>query len=190
METETVFQFDPGTALTGQPMGVTDLLAALTRAGYHNTRARRAVLQALARARGQATPNELLALGREFHPELGLVTVYRTLDILSELGLVRKLHLEEGCHTYAISRAGMQAAGHAPAASEQSAAEPEQHAHHVICQQCQRAVEFAGCDIAAVVAQVEAQTGYRVRAHWLEMFGLCPECQAGTNDEGRRTKAS
>ncbi len=178
METETVFQFDRDTALAEPRTEVGDLLAALTQAGYHNTRARRAVLQALVDARGQATPNELLALGREVHGELGLVTVYRTLDILSELGLVRKLHLQHGCHTYAVSPAAMQAAGHVPDETLQPAEPPVQHAHHVICQQCQRAVEFAGCDIAAVVAQVEAQTGYRVRDHWLEMFGICPECQA------------
>jgi len=48
----------------------------------------------------------------------------------------------------------------------------------VICQRCRRATEFAGCDIEVVVAAVEAQTGYRVREHWLEMFGSCPECLA------------
>lgn len=173
METETVFQSGRAIAPAELSAQVDGLLAALTQAGYHNTRARRAVLQALVSARGQATPNELQALGREFHGELGLVTVYRTLEILSGLGLVRKLHLQHGCHTYVISPAAMQAA----------AAAPGQHAHHVICQRCQRAVEFAGCDIAAVVAQVEAQTGYRVRDHWLEMFGLCPECQAGEGCE-------
>jgi Fur family transcriptional regulator, ferric uptake regulator len=182
METETLFQFGADAVPAEPPAQVDGLLAALIQAGYHNTRARRAVLQALVDARGQATPNELLTLGREFHSELGLVTVYRTLDILSELGLVRKLHLQHGCHTYAVSPAAMQAAGHPPAETPQPAALPEQHAHHIICQQCQRAVEFAGCDIAAVVAQVEAQTGYRVRDHWLEMFGICPECQGRTSE--------
>lgn len=183
METETLFQFDGAEVLVESSAQVDGLLAALIQAGYHNTRARRAVLQALVDARGQATPNELLTLGRELHGGLGLVTVYRTLDILSELGLVRKLHLQHGCHTYAVSPAAMQAAGHPPAEALRPAAPPEQHAHHIICQQCQRAVEFAGCDIAAVVAQVEAQTGYRVHDHWLEMFGICPECQ-GQAGEG------
>ena len=40
-------------------------------------------------------------------------------------------------------------------------------------------MEFEGCDISAVVASVEAQTGFQVQSHWLEMFGLCPECRAG-----------
>ena len=131
------------------------------------------MLEALCEAGGQATPAQLLALGRVHQPSLGLITVYRTLEILSELGLVRKLHLDEGCSTYALL----------PASVQQTEGEPHlamhashHHSHHVICQRCRRATEFAGCDIDMVVAAVEAQTGYRVREHWLEMFGLCPEC--------------
>lgn len=151
------------------------LVAAIISAGHSNTRARRAVLQALCEAGGQATPARLLALGRAHQPRLGLVTVYRTLEILSELGLVRKLHLDEGCSTYALSPAGVLPGEDTPHSAMSAA---DSHRHHVICRRCRRAVEFAGCDIGVVVAAAEAQTGYRVTEHWLEMFGLCPECQA------------
>lgn len=154
-------------------------MAALAHAGYSNTRARRAILEALCAAGGQATPAQLLALGRAHQPALGLVTVYRTLELLSGLSLVRKLHLDEGCSTYALSPASVQLADGA----QHGDAHPfHEHSHHVICQRCRRATEFAGCDIDAVVATVEAQTGYRVRQHWLEMFGLCPECQSATGN--------
>ena len=150
------------------------LIAAIVSAGHSNTRARRAVIQALCEAGGQATPTRLLELGRVHQPGLGLVTVYRTLEILDELGLVRKLHLDEGCSTYALSPAGVLSDEIQPRAA---ASAVRVHSHHVICRRCRRAVEFAGCDIQMVVAAVEAQTGYRVTEHWLEMFGLCPECQ-------------
>jgi len=150
-----------------------DLLAAIVQAGHSNTRARRAVLAALCEANGQATPAQLLALGRVHQPNLGLITVYRTLEILSALGLVRKLHLDEGCSTYALSPAGV-------LHTDGDIAPSDAHSHHVICQRCRRATEFAGCDIEVVVAAVEAQTGYRVQEHWLELFGLCPECLAAT----------
>jgi Fe2+ or Zn2+ uptake regulation protein len=163
-----------------------DLLAAVLRAGYSNTRARRAVLEALCAAGGQATPVQLLALGRIYQPALGLVTVYRTLEILNSLGLVRKLHLEEGCSTYALSPASVQ---QADGEMNRAAHAPHEHSHHVICQRCRRATEFAGCDIDMVVAAVEAQTGYRVREHWLEMFGLCPECLAAA-EEARRLEVA
>ncbi len=87
------------------------MLAVLTQAGYSNTHARRAVLAALCEAGGQAAGAELLEIGRAHHPELGLVTVYRTLEILLSLGLVRRLHREEGCHVYAISLTGRTAPG-------------------------------------------------------------------------------
>ena len=142
---------------------------ALAQAGYSNTRSRRAVLMAICEAGGQASGAELLALGRAHHPPLGLVTVYRTLDLLLSLGLVRKLHLAEGCHTYALSLPGRR--------NETRGNEPHSHGHHIICQRCNRAVEFNGCDLDAVVTAVEAQTGFRVQEHWLEMFGVCPACQ-------------
>ena len=145
------------------------LLDVLAQAGYSNTRSRRAVLMAICEAGGQASSAELLALGRAHHPPLGSVTVYRTLDLLLSLGLVRKLHLAEGCHTYALSLASRQ--------TETRGNEPHSHGHHIICQRCNRAVEFNGCDLDAVVTAVEAQTGFRVEEHWLEMFGLCPVCR-------------
>lgn len=157
-------------------------MTALVRAGYSNTRARRAVLQALCEAGGQATPAQLLALGRAHQPNLGLVTVYRTLELLAALGLVRKLHLDEGCSTYALSPTAVLGTDEAVGRAARAA---HAHSHHVICQRCRRATEFAGCDIEAVVAAVEAQTGYRVREHWLEIFGLCPECAAAEGDAVR-----
>ncbi len=155
MKIENHFQFESNQT----PLDPAGMLAALLEAGYSNTGARRAVLAAICQTGGQASPADLLAVGRQFHPRLGQVTVYRTLEILQALGLVRKLHSDAGCHAYA------------PATHD--------HGHHIICQGCQRAMEFEGCDIAAVVTSVEAQTGFQVQSHWLEMFGLCPECQAG-----------
>ncbi len=116
------------------------MLDALVRSGHSNTRARRAVIEAMFEARGQASPATLLALGQAHHAGLGRVTVYRTLELLQELGLVRQLHSEDGCHAYAPTQ--------------------HEHGHHIICERCRRAVEFAGCDISPVIAMAEAETGY------------------------------
>jgi Fur family ferric uptake transcriptional regulator len=153
------------------------LLDALAQAGYSNTRSRRAVLKAICEAGGQASGAELLGLGRAHHATLGMVTVYRTLDLLLSLGLVRKLHLAEGCHIYALSLAGGQ--------NETRGNEPHNHGHHIICQRCNRAVEFNGCDLDAVIMMVEAQTGFRVQEHWLEMFGVCPTCRKSESTKER-----
>lgn len=177
VKNESGFQFQAPTDAPAGALNTEMILAALTQAGYSNTRARRAVLEALVSAGGHATPAELLEGGRAYHPELGLVTVYRTIEILSVLGLVRKLHLEEGCHAYALSPAGLQAASAQADETHHDDDGQAAHGHHVICQRCHRAVEFDGCDIAGVIAAVEAQTGFDVHTHWLEMFGLCPACK-------------
>ena len=122
MKNEISFQFSPSPS----ELPVEELVRVLGAAGHSNTRARRAVLQALVSAVEPVSPAELLAAGRLHHPALGLVTVYRTLDILAGLGLVRKLHTSEGCHSYALSTSSLQAAEH------------DRHAHHIICQDCRR----------------------------------------------------
>jgi len=176
MKNESQFRFMPHAARVAPTTTSSPalLLDALAQAGHSNTRSRRAVLTAICEAGGQASGAELLALGRAHHPALGLVTVYRTLDILLSLGLVRKLHLTEGCHTYALSLTGK---WDETKGDETRGNAPHSHGHHVICQRCNRAVEFEGCDLGAAVASVEAQTGFRVQEHWLEMFGVCPACR-------------
>jgi Fe2+ or Zn2+ uptake regulation protein len=133
------------------------MLRALSEAGFSDTRARRAVVHALCDARTGTTPADLLERGRSLHARLGQVTVYRTLEILEKLGLVRKLHQDDGCSSYAASSTG--------------------HAHHVICRTCHAAVEFEGCSIESVLREVGARTGYSVESHFLELFGLCPSCR-------------
>jgi Fur family ferric uptake transcriptional regulator len=155
VKNEKHFQFSSrGRQVRGKSDG---MLRALSDAGFSDTRARRAVVQALCEARTGATPADLLARGRRQHAALGQVTVYRTLEILEGLGLARKLHQEDGCSCYAVSSRG--------------------HAHHVICRACRAAVEFEGCRIDDVLREVSARTGYTVESHFLELFGLCPACR-------------
>ena len=145
VKTENGFQFPPSDRMLG----------ALTRAGYSDTKSRRAVVRALCEL--PATPAELLQRGRRYHKGLGQVTVYRTLEILDVLGLVRRLHHEDGRVSYAASGAA--------------------HGHHVICTRCRGAVEFEGCAIGPALASAVRQTGFTVSGHRLELFGLCPDCQ-------------
>jgi Fur family ferric uptake transcriptional regulator len=115
------------------------------------------VLRVVAEANESLSPAEIHARARRFYPRTGLVTVYRTLEVLAELGAVRRVHQSDGCH------------GYAPAS--------EGHAHHVICEQCQSVTEFDECDLTAMVRAVQRHTGYKIEGHWLELFGLCPACR-------------
>jgi Fe2+ or Zn2+ uptake regulation protein len=85
--------------------------------------------------------------------------------VLAELGLVRKVHLLDGCHSFALAE--------------------RPHGHHIICQRCQQVTEFEGCDLdlTALLQRVHGQTGYEVRDHWLELFGICPQCRQAEDRE-------
>jgi Fe2+ or Zn2+ uptake regulation protein len=135
-----------------------NLAAELAQRGHKLTQPRRAVLRVIAEADATLTTAEIHRRAQAFYPQTGLVTVYRTLELLASSGAVRKVHQPDGCHSYAPSSEG--------------------HAHHLICEACRSVVEFADCDLEGLSAEVQRQTGYQVRGHWLELFGLCPQCRA------------
>ena len=148
-----------------------ETLAAQLRAhGHKLTRPRRAILQALAEAAKPLSPAELQARARAFDAELGLVTVYRTLEIMEELGLVRPVHLADDCHGYALATPG--------------------HTHHVVCQRCHAVVEIVGCDLGVFLERVAHRTGYTITGHWLEIAGLCSDCQRALQEEGHTQEES
>jgi Fur family ferric uptake transcriptional regulator len=133
------------------------ILDQLHQAGYRITQPRQAVIRALLEDGSHARPAEVHARARHHCPTVGLVTVYRTLDLLSDLGLVRRIHTEDGCHGYATVSRG--------------------HHHHLICRNCGATVQFEGCDLTLFLEQVGRDTGYCVDDHLLELIGLCQACQ-------------
>ncbi len=121
------------------------------------TRPRRAVLDIIARADHHLTPAEIYRQARAKKLRLGLTSVYRTLDLLVNLGYLQRIHLEEGCHSYAtVARA---------------------HGHHLVCSSCGRAEEFADCDLDPLMHALRAKTGYEINLHMLELLGRCPDCR-------------
>ena len=134
----------------------------LAKVGCRITAPRRALLQTLGDATVSLSPQELLGRARCLHPTLGLVTVYRTLALLSDLGLARRVHRDDGCHGYVLTLPG--------------------HRHAIVCRGCGRCVEFVGADdVNVLLGRVKAQTGYRIDDHLLQLFGICPECQNEAN---------
>ncbi|NOY99968.1 MAG: transcriptional repressor [Chloroflexi bacterium] len=138
-----------------------DWLTQLKAHGYRLTGARRAVVQVVASSARALTPVEVYDAARTAYPALGLVTVYRTLEKLEELGLIQRVHQEQGCNAYLPHAQG--------------------HQHLLICQRCGRAVYFDGDDLTALFARVGDEHGFVVREHWLQLFGLCAKCQPEVN---------
>lgn len=135
----------------------TDMAEGLRAHGYKLTRQRLAVIRALRETDEHMTPGDVLERGRTSYPRLGLTTIYRTLEILSELGFVRRVHLEEGCRAYAQAK--------------------ERNGHHLVCQSCHRVVDFPCSGLEELIESTAQRTGFAVESHLLELVGLCPACQ-------------
>jgi Fe2+ or Zn2+ uptake regulation protein len=133
------------------------LTQALAAAGYKLTQPRRAVLDVMADSADTLGPAEILSRARRLYPQVGLTTVYRTMELLADLCLVRRIHTEDGCHGYALRGAD--------------------HGHHLICRTCSQVVEFEDCDLSPIIGAVAERTGFAIQDHWLELFGVCPRCQ-------------
>ncbi len=122
------------------------------------TRQRRAVLDAIAAAPSSLSPLQVYDAARERCPELGLTTVYRTLEILDEIGALRRVHGHDHCESFV------------PASSA--------HGHTVECTSCGRITEFTACDMRSISDAAARETGYRITDHFLQLSGLCSGCAA------------
>lgn len=126
--------------------------------GYRLTNARRAVVESVAGTASALNPLEVYEQARSTCPSLGLVTVYRTLEKLEELDLIQRVHQPGGCNAYLPHADG--------------------HQHLIICQRCGRAEYFEGEeDMDAFFERVAGEHGFTVNEHWLQLFGLCSECE-------------
>jgi Fur family transcriptional regulator, ferric uptake regulator len=126
--------------------------------GIRLTRQRAAVLAALGQAERGLNPEEILALAQSECPELGLTTVYRTIELLVSLGIARRVHTGEGCASVVGAKA--------------------EHGHSVVCLLCGRVAEFSNCDMVSVEAAAARETGFTISVHSLELAGTCAQCRA------------
>ncbi len=138
-------------------MDIKNWLSQLQNHGYRLTDARRAVVEIIARSARALTPVEVYDAARSSHPALGLVTVYRTLEKLEELHLIQRVHQPSSCQAF-IS------AGHG-------------HEHLLLCMRCGQVAFFSGDDLDELTRVIAARTGYLIKEHWLQLFGLCANCQ-------------
>ena len=136
------------------------IVVALDRAGYRLTAPRRAVADLINEYDGHFTASDLEGAARGRRLGISRATLFRALDLLTELGVVERLDLPSGEHAYVpCGRA---------------------HHHHVICSRCGRSADVEDCGVVEAVAEIARRSGYRIDSHRLELFGLCRHCQAKT----------
>jgi Fur family ferric uptake transcriptional regulator len=135
----------------------TALHAALKEKGYRLTAARQVILQVLISCEGHVTADELVVLVHEQSPGVGRMTVYRTLELLSELGLIRPVYQGTGAAHYVLMHGG--------------------HHHHLVCSVCHRVIEFDDCVLGEIEQLICNRYQFEVQSHLLELYGRCPSCQ-------------
>ena len=129
----------------------------LHRNGFRVTRPRRQVMEIIASSTTALTPQEIYKKSLEWDQSPGIASVYRTLDMLEDLGLIQQIHQPGGCHSIWPAVEG--------------------HNHYLICRDCGQMKVIEGDEgITEYINNIEKQTGYRVDDHWLQFFGTCQGC--------------
>ena len=134
------------------------IVRALDDAGLRLTQARLAVADAIDRQEGHFTAEDVLASSRMGRRQVGRATIFRSLDLLADLGLVERVDLPTGEHAYVTC-------------------EPAAHHHHIVCSTCGRSIKIGELGLEPILGSVAASTGFAIESHRLELFGRCPDCQ-------------
>ena len=128
----------------------------LKAAGYKLTAPRLAVIEVLENNPEHLSHSQILVEGQQIYPKLSRATVYRTMEILVDLSLVRPLYLNDPTQRF-VSATG----GH----------------HHLVCAHCGAIIEFDDCTADQLARKLSERYNFRIHSHLLEFQGVCQDCQ-------------
>ncbi len=141
--------------------GMIRLKNILKESGYKLTPQRRATIEVLLNNQGEhLSTEEIYTEVRKTHPEIGLATVYRTMLLLEELGLLIKHNFEDGRNRYELSHPD----------------EDHDH-HHLICLKCGRVSEVEEDLLGSLEDIIVKKHGFQVINHKVKFYGHCKNCQ-------------
>lgn len=132
------------------------------------TNAREEIFSILVKTQQHLSAKEIYAVLQPSNSEVGMATVYRTLDLLDKAGLLRKIQCRDGQVRYEYKR------------GDQS-----DHHHHLICTDCGKILNYRDFEkeelelVRKSEQIVEKKYGFLVRDHNIEFLGLCKECRPG-----------
>jgi Fur family transcriptional regulator, ferric uptake regulator len=143
---------------------ITQLSLALVKRGYRLTAARRSILAALVACGGHVSADELVERVHQDAPTVGRMTVYRTLDVLCQLNVIRPIYQGTGAAHYVLLHGG--------------------HHHHLVCARCDKMIEFDDCVLAGIEDEIGRRFNFEVEGHLLEFYGVCDVCRAAEEKTG------
>lgn len=130
--------------------------------GLKVTKQRILVLEALACCEDKhLTAEEIYEIVKADFPEIGLATVYRTIQLLVELDLVESVQLGDGYVRYEIGKLD---------------SEEAHHHHHLICLECGKVISFRDDLLDELEARIMESASFQVINHEVKLYGYCKEC--------------
>jgi Fur family ferric uptake transcriptional regulator len=135
-----------------------DLTARLRGKARKVTGQREAILRILREHHGPLSVKEIR--GQLTNEGCDLATIYRSLHLLEEMGLVKRFDFGNGGARFELLDDG-----------------DDGHHHHLVCTRCAEVVELAECFPAELENRIASENGFQAVTHKLEFFGVCPRCQ-------------
>ena len=126
--------------------------------GYPITEQRRTLVSFIMSWSKRFSPDDLLGDLKAHGIKVGRATVFRTLDLMERLGYLSRV--PNGSHL-----------------SYASCVDDQDHHHHLVCSSCGQVLHFEDCPVSDLLRELQSRTGYQIKAHRLEIAGLCPSCQ-------------
>jgi Fur family ferric uptake transcriptional regulator len=133
-------------------------LAALQGDGYRNGLARRAVVELLGQQDCCLTAQEIFDTLRADGRKVGIASIYRVLELLTEKGLLQRVDLGAGVARF------------------EPAHSTGEHHHHLVCSSCGRVEAFEDDALERALHKVESRTGYSIAGHDVVLHGACSSC--------------
>lgn len=133
----------------------------LKKKGYKLTPQRRSIVDTIIKNEGKhLTAEEIYDEVKKDCPEIGLATVYRTILLLEEIGVIYKLDLNDGCSRYELAHAH----------------ETHRH-HHLVCNECGKVYEVEADLLDELEEEIEKKYGFEILDHSVKFFGRCEQCK-------------
>lgn len=139
----------------------------LRTAGFRVTVPRQTIFSVLSKTDKHMSAEDIYMAVHKAYPAIGLTTVYRTLDLLVQMGLVLKFDFGDGKARYELIRGQQE----------------ELHHHHLVCKGCGRIIDytdFIGEEtdlIEKVEKELSNKYDFKIDRHIIQFYGLCNECK-------------
>ena len=105
------------------------------------------------------TTEEIYSQVKKKHPEIGLATVYRTMQLFEEMGIIDRINFDDGFSRFELNVNG-----------------ENHHHHHLICEKCSKVFEVADDLLTEIENEIEQKYKFKVKNHNVLFYGYCEEC--------------